>query len=424
MSDSQKIQSPFYIVLLLILSGETIFILPFVLARIFRPTFLDVFQVNNLELGTCFSIYGIVAFFSYLFGGPLADRFKPRILIAIALFLTAIGGVYMATYPSYFMLQVLFGYWGFTTIFLFWAAMIKATRIWGGSNNQGKAFGFLDGGRGLVAAGMGSVGVIIFSFFIGVDLDAVSLQERKEAFKYVILFASAMVACVGFLVLLFLKLKSPAVTENENLKVTWSDFITVLKIPTVWWLMIIILCAYVAYKTTDVFSLYAKEVMLFDEVEAAKIGTLLLYLRPVVGVGIGLLVDRSRSSIFMIVSFLLMLLSALLFSFGVITSGEVVVFFISIIALAVVTYALRTLYFSALKEGFIPLALTGTAVGLVSIIGYTPDIFASPLMGYLLDNSPGIKGFQQVFLMLSFFAILGLVTSIIFYKITKTKPND
>ncbi len=424
MSDEKKIQSPFYIVLLLILSGEIIFILPFVLARIFRPTFLDVFQINNLELGTCFSIYGIVAFFSYLFGGPLADRFKPRILIAFALFLTAIGGVYMATYPSYLMLQVLFGYWGFTTIFLFWAAMIKATRIWGGSNNQGKAFGFLDGGRGLVAAGMGSVGVIIFSFFIGVDLDVVSLQEKKQAFKYVILFASAMVACIGFLVLLFLKPKSPAVTENENLKVTWSDFITVLKIPTVWWLMIIILCAYVAYKTTDIFSLYAKEVMLFDEVESAKIGTLLLYLRPVVGVGIGLLVDRSRSSIFMIVSFLLMLLSALLCSFGVITSGEVVVFFISIIALAIVTYALRTLYFAALKEGFIPLALTGTAVGLVSIIGYTPDIFASPLMGYLLDNSSGIKGFQQVFLMLSFFAILGLVASIIFYKITKTKPHD
>ncbi len=420
MRDEQKIQSPFYIVLLLILSGEIIFILPFVLARIFRPTFLDVFQINNLELGSCFSIYGIVAFFSYLFGGPLADRFKPRVLIALALFLTAIGGVYMATYPSYFMLQVLFGYWGFTTIFLFWAAMIKATRVWGGSKNQGKAFGFLDGGRGLVAAGMGSVGVLIFSFFIGVDLDAVSLKQKKEAFKYVILFASAIVACIGFVVLLFLKLKSSAVDENESLKITWSDFKTVLKIPTVWWLMIIILCAYVAYKTTDIFSLYAKEVMLFDEVESAKIGTLLLYLRPVVGVGIGLLVDRSRSSVFMVASFLAMVVTSLLFAIGVITSGSVILFFISIIALAIVTYALRTLYFAALKEGFIPLAVTGTAVGLISIIGYTPDIFASPLMGYLIDNSPGIKGFQHVFFMLSFFAILGLVASLIFYKTTKT----
>jgi hypothetical protein len=38
------------------------------------------------------------------------------------------------------------------------------------------------------------------------------------------------------------------------------------------------------------------------------------------------------------------------------------------------------------------LALTGTAVGLVSLTGYTPDIFAGPAMGYLLDNSPVSRG--------------------------------
>ena len=70
---------------------------------------------------------------------------------------------FMSFYPSFFYMKFLFGYWGFTTIFLFWSPMIKATRMWGGQNNQGKAFGFLDGGRGLVAALIGSVGVFIFS---------------------------------------------------------------------------------------------------------------------------------------------------------------------------------------------------------------------------------------------------------------------
>ena len=51
------------------LAAESIYILPYVLARVFRPTFLDVFNLTNLELGGLFSIYGIVAFFSYLFGG-------------------------------------------------------------------------------------------------------------------------------------------------------------------------------------------------------------------------------------------------------------------------------------------------------------------------------------------------------------------
>ncbi|GAK89178.1 transporter [Nonlabens ulvanivorans] len=51
--------------------------------------------------------------------------------MAFSLFLTALGGIYMSTYPSYLGLSILYGYWGFTTIFLFWAAMIKATRVWG-----------------------------------------------------------------------------------------------------------------------------------------------------------------------------------------------------------------------------------------------------------------------------------------------------
>ena len=34
-------------IILLILSGECIYILPYVLARIFRPSFLDVFNLSN-----------------------------------------------------------------------------------------------------------------------------------------------------------------------------------------------------------------------------------------------------------------------------------------------------------------------------------------------------------------------------------------
>ena len=69
---------PWYYLVLLILAGEAVFILPFVLPRIFRPTVLDVFQLTNVELGFCFSVYGLVAMVSYLFGGPLADRYPPR----------------------------------------------------------------------------------------------------------------------------------------------------------------------------------------------------------------------------------------------------------------------------------------------------------------------------------------------------------
>jgi Na+/melibiose symporter-like transporter len=64
-----------------------------------------------------------------------------------------------------------------------------------------------------------------------------------------------------------------------------------------------------------------------------------------------------------------------------------------------------------MERGLIPLVLTGTAVGLISLIGYTPDIFASPAMGYLLENTKGVEGHQHVFWMLIVFYTIGAIAS-------------
>jgi len=284
-------KAPWHFLLLLILAGESVFILPFVLSRVFRPTVLEVFGLNNFQLGICFSVYGFVALLSYLFGGLLADKYPPRKLIAVALWMTALGGLVYATFPNYTILKVLYGYWGFTTIFLFWAPMIKATRVWGGSTSQGKAFGFLDGGRGLVGALFGMLGVFIFSLFITSKITEVTITESKAAFRMVILVSSGIVSFIGLLVWFFMKLDRKTEKEINLEKITLSQIKEVLGLPSVWLLMIIILYAYVGYKITDVFSLYAKDVMHYNQVQSAQVGTLLLFVRPVIGVIIGVLAD-------------------------------------------------------------------------------------------------------------------------------------
>ena len=114
-----------------------------------------------------------------------------------------------------------------------------------------------------------------------------------------------------------------------------------------------------------------------------------------------------------------MLFGATIFSLGVIKSSMDLIFFLSLIIVAVGTYAVRALYFAVFQEGKIPLSITGTAVGIISIVGYTPDIFASPNMGYLLDSFPGVLGHQYVFGMLVIFSILGLLASIKFAKLIR-----
>ena len=407
-----------YRLLLLILAGEAIFLLPFVLSRIFRPTFLAVFALTNYQLGICFSIYGVVALLSYLYGGVLADVFSPRKLIASALFLTALGGLYLATFPNYFQLKLLFGYWGFTTIFLFWGAMIKATRVWGGDTQQGRAFGFLEGGRGLVAATLGAVGVFIFSLFLPETVESSSLLQRQQAFRYVVLFTSALVFLIALMIFWGLHETEANADEKRLQKIKMSTVLEVMQYSSVRLLMLIVLCAYVGYKVTDVFSLYAAEIIQFNEVDAAKVGAFQMYLRPVVCVLVGILADKTKTSLWLIVGFVLMGLGAMLFVSGSITSAWPWLFILSMVVVLIGTYGLRSLYFSAFHEGKIPLAFTGTAVGVVSVLGYTPDIFMGPLMGILLDSFPGIKGHQLVFLVLAIFSALGCWAAYRFYHLT------
>ncbi|NQZ45333.1 MAG: MFS transporter [Flavobacteriaceae bacterium] len=413
-------RAPWYYLLLLILAGEAVFILPFVLPRIFRPTVLDVFELNNVDLGLCFSVYGLVALPAYLFGGPLADKYPPRKLMAIALWMTALGGLVFVEYPSLATLQVLYGYWGFTTIFLFWAPMIKATRVWGGNASQGKAFGLLDGGRGLTGALFGLLGVIIFSAFLWEPAEIASLEDRKQAFTFVLYTASFLVFVIGILVWFFMK---SGVDERriQLERISPEQIKEVLKLPAVWLLMVIILCAYVGYKITDIISQYGEEVMLYNQVDSAQVGTFLQFLRPTTGILLGLIADRFKITKLLLWSFVVTLAGGLLYASGVIAPDTTVLFFISVFIIGVGVYASRALYFAVMQEGRIPLVLTGTAVGLISLIGYTPDIFAGPAYGYFLDAYPKREiGFQYVFLMLACFSLIGLIATYVYLRMHRS----
>lgn len=395
------------------LAAESIYILPYVLARVFRPTFLDVFNLTNLELGGLFSIYGVVAFFSYLYGGVLADKYSPRKLLSISLIFTSLGGLIMMTYPSYLIMQLLFAYWGFTTVFIFWAPMLKATRAIGGVKMQGKTFSFLDGGRGVVASSIGLIGVLIFSILITEDVSSLTLSEKQEVFKYVIGASSLIVFIIGIVVYAYLKIELKDDEKIGNIK----SLLELAKLKSVWLISFIILCAYMGYKITDVYSLYASEVMLFDEINAARVGALQQYLRPIVCISVAFFTDKNGNINNILIGFFIMMLGSILFASGLIKVSMNILFFISLIIVATGTYAIRGLYFSILKDGKIPYILSGTAIGLISIVGYSPDIFATPLYGYLLDNFPGIRGHQYVYLILFISSIVGIYVSLKFKKL-------
>jgi nitrate/nitrite transporter NarK len=386
----------------LVVAGEAIFFLPFVLARVFRPTLLDLFGISNTELGLWFSVYGVVAMGSYLLGGPLADRFPARNLMAIALWLTSAGGLLMFLLPSSSLMLWIYAFWGFTTICLFWAAMIRATREWGGIFFQGRAFGWLEGGRGGVAALLATLSFLLFS--------------QIRSFQWVILVTSAITLLSGILVWFFIPLNSAGRTLQKKHELI-RDISTLLRKRSTWLLTIIILCAYSGYKITDDYSLFAREVLGFSELNAAGIGTIALWIRALVAIMAGILADRFQRVGVILVAFALTLTGGLLIGLQIFQEIAALLL-MNLVLTAAGIYAVRALYFSVMKEARIPVGLTGTAVGMVSFAGFAPEIFISPWMGHLLDRSPGAPGHADVFLLLSAFALTGLVASWLFYRST------
>ncbi len=404
--------------LALIVAGESIFFLPFVLPRVFRPTILDVFGLTNYELGTATAAYGIVAMLAYAIGGPLADLFCPRKLLAAALVSTALGGVALWRIPSLETLKWIYGYWGFTTIALFWAALIRATREWGSTMTQGAAFGLLDGGRGLFAAVTGSCMVALYASLLPKDVESASMAVRTSALQKVILILVITVVGSALMTIIFLPKRTP-LESNERSRITLRGIAHIATMPVVWLQAIIIICAYVGYKATDDFSLYAKEVLHVNEVEAARAGTYSLWMRPIGAIGAGFLADRLGVAKLTVASFLILIAGSVVLASPALNASMYVLYLLTIVVASIGICALRGLYYAIMEEVHVPLAYTGSAVGLVSVIGYTPDVFMGPAMGYLLDRSPGPGGHQDLFLMVAASALVGLLATVLLLKIKR-----
>ncbi len=411
----------------LILAGEAVYALPFHVTRFFRPSVLEVFGLTNTELGTAQAVYGVVAMLAYFPGGPLADRFSARTLISLSLWTTAAGGLYMATLPGFHGSVLIWGFFGFTTILLFWAALIRATRDWGGTEEQGRAFGLLEGGRGLLAAVWASMAAIFFGFLFPDGIATASFEDKSQALQAIIYGYTFITATAGIFVWFALGDSHPSDQRDldewkpgtENV---WAHIMQVLRLPTAWLISIIVICAYVAYKGFDNYSLYAVQGFGLSQVEAAKIVAIGAWMRPFAALGAGLLGDRFLVSRMTVVCFAMLLVSQLLFAILTPQPSLAWVLLLNILAGSSAMFGLRSLYYALFEECRIPAAVTGTAVGLVSVIGYTPDIFVSYTGGVLLDRSPGLAGHQHYFYFLAAFAAIGLFVSLLLMRKLQQQP--
>ena len=391
--------------LALIIAGEIVFGLPFHTARFFRPTLLEVFGFTNTQLGDLFAIYGVTATISYFPGGALADRFPARSLLTASLLATGTGGLFMAAIPPAMPMGLLYGFWGITTIFLFWGALIRATREWGGESTQGLAFGVLEGGRGLVAALIASFALAVFASIMPENVNLASDEVRRNGMRSIILVYTAAAFSAGVLTWFTVPVPAAQVAMNRH---PLRGMAVVLKRPVIWAHAAVIVCAYCGYKGLDNYSLYAVQVLGMDEVRGAELSTWGSWIRPVAAVAAGLVADRFNAARSIGVAFAVLAVSWTVLGVSSVDVTALHIVYLNLFVTFFAVFALRGIYFALLEENQTPAYLTGAAVGLVSLVGYTPEIFFAPITGRILDANPGIVGFRHYFLFLAGIAALGV----------------
>jgi nitrate/nitrite transporter NarK len=400
----------------LIIAGEAIFLLPFILMRVFKPVIREAFLISDAQIGEAQALYGITAVFSYFFGGFIADKWEPKKLLSISLFLTAIGGFWMTLIPSIFTLKILYAFWGVSTILLFWSSLIKATRQWGNKHNQGLSFGLLDGGRGFFAATIALFGASILTYFFPEKGLVITFDNKVETLQYIIGTITFIVFLVALLVWKVLP-KDPVKFEaGKEFQFNFKKAFSLMKKKKVIFHSLIIFCAYCSYKLTGVYGTYAKDVWKYSLEEATYFAVFIQYLRPIAAISIGWIADKYIPSKIIVPSFSILILASAILGFGIFNTQPIFLSFTVFIFMALGTYSLRGLYFAIIEETKTPIQMTGTLVGIISVVGFTPDIFMSLFIGYMLGENPTMIDYQHLFTTFTIIPIVGLLAALGFRK--------
>ena len=149
--------------------------------------------LTNTQIGGAMSMYGTVQTIGLIAGIYICDMFSKKYMIGCSLIGLGAVGVYLSTFPGYWGFLAAFGVMAILGEVTYWPVLLKAIRLLGDEKTQGRMFGFLEMGRGIVDVIIASTALAIFS----------AMGEGSAALRGGLLFLSAATAAAGVLCLIF-----------------------------------------------------------------------------------------------------------------------------------------------------------------------------------------------------------------------------
>lgn len=389
----------------------------------FETAILQIFHITNHDLGEYYSILGTMFLVGYLPSGWLADRFSPKLLICFSLSFTGIFGIIFAQIPDPKYIPYIFCAWGFTTGFTFWGALLKSIKMLAGKDEQGRFFGLLDGGRGLIEAALATVALGILSHMAG-EANATPEQTRSALVTIIYMYSSVciLVALAIFVFLPPLSAHGDQVDESKSDKKRslLIDVKTLLSIKEVWLVAAIIFCGYQVFWATYSFSGFLQIKFHLSAVAAGFITVAKLWMRPVGGFGGGFLGDIFGNTKVLAFCLIGSACSLMMMSY-LPASGSVFLLLTIVLLIGIMTYAIRALYWAILDGCDIPIYITGLGIGIISLIGYLPDIFVPLINGHFTTKYEGAQGFIYYYIYIASVSVIGALITFYLHICLKRK---
>jgi len=410
--------------LLIVLAAGSIYPLIY-LRSSYQETILQVFNMTNEQLNGIYSGLGLAFLAGYFPSGWIADKFSAKKLLFVSMFMCGLAGIWFAQIPNYSTVLIIFIIWGIFAVFTFWASHLKLVKLIAKKEEEGRFFGILDGGRGVVEAILASIAIFIFSRTLG---GSESLEASRQALQAVIYLYSIVMLVVAVLVLLFVKENTEKAAELSDVPKTAPmklNAATLKKIFTnklVWLLGSVILFSYAVFWSNFYLGGFLQTNIEIDAVTVGTVMLIFLWTRPIGGVGGGILADKfGKSSILMVA----LAFAALLYiTLGILPSTmPQMTFKILVILIGVMVFTIRGLYWALLGDCEIEPSILGLSIGFISLLGYLPDFFWPVINTNFTTNLGNYQGQNAFFIFTGAIALVAVVCTALFKAAVKKEAN-
>ena len=412
MSTNSSLKKNFFLLVVLSLSGSFIYSLPY-LRSYYYDAFMATFQMTNTQMGLCGTYFGLFGAVSYLIGGVIADKISIKKLIPFSMILTGALGFYLLSNPSPTAIVAIHGVWGVTSLMTFWPALMKAIRFLANANEQGKAFGIFEGGRGISNAVYLAIAAIIFGRMLAAGSESMGI-------KWNIVFFSSATVLLGVLTIFLLRGLQESNGEEESSGFSLKMVGRLLRMPYVWLMIGIIFTTYTMNLSYYYISPYVTEVFGASTLFAAVLSSSSQFIRPVAAFGAGFFGDRVNSSKVMLFGQIVMVIGMCIILVSPKSLGVVPILIACLLTFSTM-YICQSMHFAIMEEFDCPPETMGTAIGLICCIGYLPEAICPLVAGGFLDKYPGALGYRLYFILLTVTIAIGIVLTLIWLRMTKEK---